>query len=61
MLSDEISYGATLAVLHGDIDSDVFLIDFEVKVFENVDIVHTDKGIDLLDDVFLFFGGDRRE
>jgi hypothetical protein len=50
-LLDEVGQGSSLAVLHGDIDSDVLLVDFEVEVFEDVDVIHAHQGVYFLDDV----------
>ena len=58
---DKVGQSASLAVLHGDVDSDVLLIDFEVEVFEDVDVVHTHQSIYFLDDVLFLLGGNRRE
>lgn len=61
MFLDEIPDCSTLAVFHGDIDGDIFFIDFEVEVLKDVDVVHSDESVDLLDDVLFLFGGDSRE
>ena len=53
---DEISNCPSLAVFHGDIDSDIFFVDFKLEIFENMDVVHADEGIDFLDDVLFLFG-----
>jgi hypothetical protein len=52
---------AALAVLHDDIDSDILLIDLIVEVPEDVDVVHANEGIDLIDDMLLLLGGEGGE
>ena len=57
-LLNKVGYGSALAVLHNDIDSDILFVDFEIEVFENVDVVHADESVDFLNYAFFLFRGD---
>lgn len=57
--SDEFLQRATAAVLHDDIDSDVFFVDGVVEVPEDVHVVQSNQRIDLVYDVLLALGGER--
>jgi len=60
-LSDEFLECASAAVLHDDIDSDVFFVDGVVEVPEDVHVVQPDQRIDLVYDVLLALRGKRPE
>ena len=59
--ADQILKSATFAVFHDDIDSEVFLIDLEIQVSENVNVIHMYEGVDFIDDVLFFLGRNRGE
>ena len=53
--------GASFAVLDEDVEGEVFLVDLVVEVADDVDVVHLDEGVDLVDDPLFLFGGDGGE
>ncbi len=59
--SNQILECTSSAVLHDDIDGDVLLVDGVVEVPEDVDVVESYEGVDLVDDVLFAFGGEGAE
>ncbi len=59
--SDKILEGAALAKLHDYINGVILPIDLKVKISEDMDIVHVDKCVNLVDDVLFLLGRHRRK
>jgi hypothetical protein len=59
--SDEVMKGAALAKFHDDINGIIFPVDFEIKISEDMDVVHVDKSVDLIDNVLFLLRRDRRK
>lgn len=49
----------TPTILHYDIDSHIFLINYIVEVSEDVYVVKSDEGVYFIDDMLLTFGRER--
>ena len=58
---DQITQAPALAVLHRDIHSNVLLIDLIIQIPQDMDILHPDEGVDLIDDVLFLLGRDGGE
>lgn len=61
ILHDEVTEGSALTILHSDVNSEIFLVDLEIKVPEDMNIIHPNKRVDLVDDMLFFLGGDGGE
>jgi hypothetical protein len=58
-LGNEFLKSTTLTVLHDDIDSDIFLVDFIIEVPEDVNVLHAYESVDFIDDMFFLLGRKR--